>query len=232
MELFCKNGIEETSIDEIAARTGVGSATIYGYYETKAGLAIRAGVAYWERIDREYLSVGEISGYQEMTGAGQLKCIMDRLVLIFEKETAFLKYLQEFDVFVCRDGIDEEKLAEYEACIMSLKPRVTDALDKGRRDGSLYFEWTPEEVCYSLAHTVFGVMKRFAWNGSMLKLDRKVSLVLQVRIAIELLMNGLNANGLRVNGLSAQSGGTEPVRYDEPDQPEEKVEEKTDVQSI
>lgn len=167
-----------------------------------------------------------------MTGAGQLKCIMDRLVLIFEKETVFLKYLQEFDVFVCRDSIDEEKLAEYEACIMSLKPRVTDALDKGRRDGSLSFEWTPEEVCYSLAHMVFGVMKRFAWNGSMLKLDRKVSLVLQVRIAIELLMNGLNANGLRVNGLSAQSGGTEPVRYDEPDQPEEKVEEKTDVQSI
>ena len=34
MELFCDKGLEETSIDEIAERAGVGSATIYRYYET------------------------------------------------------------------------------------------------------------------------------------------------------------------------------------------------------
>ena len=29
MELFCEKGIEQTSVDEIAAHAGVGSATIY-----------------------------------------------------------------------------------------------------------------------------------------------------------------------------------------------------------
>ena len=38
MELFCEKGIEQTSVDEIAAHAGVGSATIYRYYDTRPDL--------------------------------------------------------------------------------------------------------------------------------------------------------------------------------------------------
>lgn len=193
MALFCEKGLEETSIDEIAGRAGVGSATIYRYYETKAQLAIQSGVEYWKKIAQQYLNLTEIKGYSDMTGLKQLECIMDALVMIFEKERGFLKYLQEFEVFVRRYEIDMERLAAYEESIMSLKPRVTDALGKGLQDGTLSFEWSPNEVCYSLAHTAFGVMKRFAWNGSMLELDSQVELILQVKIAIKLLIRGLTA---------------------------------------
>ena len=193
MALFCEKGLEETSIDEIAGRAGVGSATIYRYYETKAQLAIQSGVEYWKKIAQQYLNLKEIKGYSDMTGLKQLECIMDALVMIFEKERGFLKYLQEFEVFVRRYEIDMERLAAYEESIMSLKPRVTDALEKGLQDGTLSFEWSPNEVCYSLAHTAFGVMKRFAWNGSMLELDSQVELILQVKIAIKLLIRGLTA---------------------------------------
>ena len=193
MALFCEKGLEETSIDEIAGRAGVGSATIYRYYETKAQLAIQSGVEYWKKIAQQYLNLTEIKGYSDMTGLKQLECIMDALVMIFEKERGFLKYLQEFEVFVRRYEIDMERLAAYEESIMSLKPRVTDALEKGLQDGTLSFEWSPNEVCYSLAHTAFGVMKRFPWNGSMLELDSQVELILQVKIAIKLLIRGLTA---------------------------------------
>ena len=191
MELFCEKGIEETSIDEIAERAGVGSATIYRYYETKAQLAIQSGVAYWRKIAGQYLNITDIEGYSDMTGREQLECIMDALIAIFERERGFLKYLQEFEVFVRRYAINMERLAEYEDSIMSLKPRVTDALEKGRQGGTLFFEWSSNEVCYSLAHTAFGVMKRFAWNGSMLELDSQVELILQVKIAVKLLIRGL-----------------------------------------
>ena len=193
MALLREKGLEERPIDEIGGRGGVGSATIYRYYETKAQLAIQSGVEYWKKIAQQYLNLTEIKGYSDMTGLKQLECIMDALVMIFEKERGFLKYLQEFEVFVRRYEIDMERLAAYEESIMSLKPRVTDALEKGLQDGTLSFEWSPNEVCYSLAHTAFGVMKRFAWNGSMLELDSQVELILQVKIAIKLLIRGLTA---------------------------------------
>ena len=36
LELFCEKGIDETSVEEIAAKAGVGSATVYRYFETNA----------------------------------------------------------------------------------------------------------------------------------------------------------------------------------------------------
>lgn len=194
LDLFCEKGIQETSIDEIAVKAGVGSATVYRYYETKAELAIQSGVAYWKRIADTYLNVYTQKDYQELTGLEQLKRIMGGLAEIFEHEAGFLKYLQEFDVFVRKYGIEIERLKEYEECIMSLKPGVIAALEKGKKDGTLSFEWSPEEVCYSLAHSVFGLMKKLAWNGSMLALERKDGMSLQVEITISLLIRGLANN--------------------------------------
>ena len=55
LKLFCEKGIEDTSVEEIAKAAGVGPATIYRYFETKAELAISAGIAYWQMIAGKYL---------------------------------------------------------------------------------------------------------------------------------------------------------------------------------
>lgn len=191
LELFCEKGIDESSVEEIAAKAGVGSATVYRYFETKAELAIQCGVSYWKQVAGRCLDMSGRDGYADMNGMGQLECIMGGMLSIFEHETGFLKYLQEFDVFVRRYGINVERLREYEECIMSLKPPVIAALSKGKADGSMGFEWSAEEVCYSLAHSVFGLMKKLAWNGDLLKLDKADGGLLQVRITIALLLRGL-----------------------------------------
>ena len=182
LELFCEKGIDETSVEEIAAKAGVGSATVYRYFETKAELAIQCGVSYWKQVAGRCLDMSGRAGYADMNGMGQLECIMGGMLSIFEHETGFLKYLQEFDVFVRRYGINVERLREYEECIMSLKPPVIAALSKGKADGSMGF---------SLAHSVFGLMKKLAWNGDLLKLDKADGGLLQVRITIALLLRGL-----------------------------------------
>ena len=68
-------------------------------------LAVEAGVAYWRKIDSEYLGCERrrrLSGHDG--GWSQLQYILNALVRIFEQEEAFLKYLQEFDVFIFQTG--------------------------------------------------------------------------------------------------------------------------------
>ena len=76
---------------------------------------MEAGVAYWRKIDSEYLDVNGVAGYPDMTGLEQLQYILNALVRIFEQEEAFLKYLQEFDVFIFQNRVAKEILTEYEA---------------------------------------------------------------------------------------------------------------------
>lgn len=191
LELFCTKGLEETVIDEIAEKAQVGSATIYRYFETKAELAIRCAVNYWKWIGDHYFLTLDGAAYEKLSGAKQLDEILERVVRIFEEERKFLKFIQEFEVFVRSRGISTAQLKEYSDCIMKLKPKVTDALLKGLEDNTLQFSWTPDEVCYSMAHTMFSLMKKLAWNGSMLELDSHVDMVQQIRITKALLIEGL-----------------------------------------
>lgn len=191
LELFCEKGIEETSIEEIAKAAGVGPATIYRYFETKAELAISAGIAYWQRVAEKYLHILSEEEYGKMSGVLQMQCIFDIFIKIFQEELLFLKFLQEFDIFVRKYRISQERLTQYEEYILNLKPYVTDALEKGLRDGTLEFSYTVDEVYFSITHTLLSLMQKLSCNGSILSSDEQVALVLQVQIAENLLLKGL-----------------------------------------
>lgn len=196
LELFCEKGIEETSVEEVAKAAGVGPATVYRYFETKAELAISAGIAYWRRVAGKY--VGALSGreYENRMGSGRMGCIFHILAKIFEEEFLFLKFLQEFDIFIRRYRIPKDRLAEYEECILNLKPYVTDALEKGLEDGSLNFPYTVDEVYFSVMHTMLSLMQKLSYAGSILSSDERVGLALQVKIAGDLLLKGLGGETL------------------------------------
>lgn len=191
LELFSQNGIDSISVEDVARQAGVGPATIYRYFETKAELAISSAVFYWEKTAWRYIKRLETAAYQAATGKTQLTQLMELFVEIFEKEFHFLKFLYEFDIFVMKYQISKERLAEYEAGILNLKPYVAKALEKGLADGTLSFSYSTEEIYFSLMHTLLSLMQKLAANGRMLASDERVALSLQVRIAGELLLRGL-----------------------------------------
>lgn len=200
LELFCEKGIEDTSVEEAAKAAGVGPATIYRYFETKAELAISAGITYWQKIAEKYVCALSGKQYMEMNGYCQMHCIFKIFIRIFEEEFKFLKFLQEFDIFVRRYNIPKERLTEYEECILNLKPYVTDALEKGLKDESLDFPYTVEEVYFSIMHTLLSLMQKLSYNGYILSSDERIELVLQIRITGNLLLKGLAGKNYTENG--------------------------------
>lgn len=197
LALFCEKGIDDTSVEEVAKAAGVGPATIYRYFETKAELAVSAGISYWQKVADKY--VGALSGenYMEKDGSSQLQCIFRIFEEIFREERLFLGFLQEFDIFVRKYQISKERLTEYEEGILNLKSYVTDALDKGLGDGSLDFPYAVDEVYFTVMHMLLCLMQKLSYNGSMLSSDEQVEQALQVKIAGDLILRGLG--GLRPN---------------------------------
>ncbi len=193
LRLFCEKGIEDTSVEDVARQAGVGPATIYRYFETKAELAIQSGIAYWKKVSGNYLEKLEDREYRESSGKEQIKRIFDILLLVFTEEFDFLKFLREFDVFVQKQQISYQRLAEYENTILNLKPYVVGALEKGLDDGSLKFSYGVDEIYFSVTHTVLSLMQKLAFGGKIVSSDECVDLALQIKIAGELLVKGLSA---------------------------------------
>lgn len=193
LKLFCKKGIEDTSVEDVAREAGVGPATIYRYFETKAELAIQSGIAYWQKVSGRYLGKLEEKEYCESSGKEQMEQIFAIFLRIFTEEFDFLKFLQEFDVFVQKYQVSYQRLAEYENTILDLKSYVTDALEKGIEDGSLQFAYSVDEIYFSIMHTMLSLMQKLALGGKIVSSDERIDLALQVKIAGELLVKGLSA---------------------------------------
>lgn len=210
LELFCSNGMEETSIEEVAKHAGIGTATVYRYFSTKAELAISSAIFYWEKISDKYIRILTTHSYQHADGAGQLKQILHLFVELFEKEYSFWKFLYEFDAFVMKYQIPWERLEEYEACILNLKSYVTGALQKGLQDGSLYFSHSVDEMYFTLTHLMLSLMQKLSAGGRMIPSDERVALSLQVQIAGEILLQGLSSLPTKQNDIiKTPKGGTE-----------------------
>ena len=95
-------------------------------FSTKVELVIETAELYWERVARKYLQELE----EANTGYAQIEKTLDIFYKIFQNEKPFLKFLQEFDVFVKKYQISEKRLTDYESGILKLKPYVTDSLEK------------------------------------------------------------------------------------------------------
>ena len=100
---------------------------MYRYFSTKVELVIETAELYWERVARKYLQELE----EANTGYAQIEKTLDIFYKIFQDEKPFLKFLQEFDVFVKKYQISEERLTDYESGILKLKSYVTDLLLRG-----------------------------------------------------------------------------------------------------
>ncbi len=201
LNLFCEKGIEDTSVDEIAKAAGVGPATIYRYFETKAELAVSAGTVYWQMVAGKYTDVLSQKDYQEQSGLRQMEWIFHIYSEFFEKEFLFLKFIQEFDIFIQRYHISKEHLENYEEQILNLRPYMTNALEKGLRDGSLIFSYTVDEIYFSITHTLLSLMQKLACSGHILSSDERVGLALQVEITGGLLLKGLSSEVSKISPL-------------------------------
>ena len=170
MQLFWEKCVEDTSMEEVAKCSGVGVATVYRYFSTKIELVIETAEFYWQKVAEKYVT--EL----EQTDTGYVQ---------------FLKFLQEFDVFLKKYQISEERLTDYESGILRLKPYVTDALEKGLADESLFFTCSIDEMYFSLTHTLLAVMQKLAVGGEILSSDQAVEGNRQFRIVTELLLGGI-----------------------------------------
>lgn len=193
LKLFCEKGIEDTSVEDVAREAGVGPATIYRYFETKAELAIQSGIAYWQKVSGNYLGKLEEKEYRDGSGKEQIEQIFGILLRVFTEEFNFLKFLQEFDVFVQKHQISYQRLVEYENTILDLKSYVIDALKKGLGDGTLKFTYSVDEIYFSIMHTMLSLMQKLALGGKILSSDECIDLALQVKIVGKLLVKGLSA---------------------------------------
>jgi AcrR family transcriptional regulator len=92
IRLFSEQGVENTSIEELAAAAGVGKGTIYGYFQTKDEIFLAFCE---EEVDYAFTALAEQSDPQAP--------ILERLMTLFMSQFRFVTANHEFGRLMARE---------------------------------------------------------------------------------------------------------------------------------
>ncbi len=191
LQCFSEKGIEKTALADIAACAQTGEATLYRYFANKENLALACGVYFWELAASRYEELITQSGYQEKSGIQQVETLLLATEEIFKEHREKMKFLHDLDVFMVSHKIDGEKQAEYEKQVESFMPLLCDAIEKGKKDGSIGVRADTKELYYTLTHTVLSLLQKLAGMGHILSGDEQVEEERRIELLRQLLLEGL-----------------------------------------
>ncbi|MDV3427503.1 MAG: TetR/AcrR family transcriptional regulator [Bacillota bacterium] len=190
---FCRKGIENTTIADVAKASEVGVASMYRYFSTKSDLVIGCASLFWEKEERIFTPALMTEEYKMLKGIEQIRVILQVFIKVFEQYGDFLKFIYEFDTYIRKEKIDPNGLMEYEKRIINIKPIFAQALEKGQKDHTINLKYNIDETYFTITHLLLSLSQKLAIYGDILEMDKAVEPKKQIEIAVDLLINSLKS---------------------------------------
>ena len=198
--LFSENGIENISMNDIAAEAKIGVASLYRYFQTKEELAIEVAIYAWNIEKAVFNEVFTSEKYESLSGFEQMRELLEVFADALVTQRSFFGFVYYFDSFIKKEKVSADRLAEYEKTISSTNEIVLNALQKGIADGTISFSGSKNEVLSqssvqelfaTMMHSLFCLAQKLSISGDLLAMDKSVEARKQIEILINILLEAM-----------------------------------------
>ena len=160
--LFAEKGINNVTIPQIEAASGVSRAAFFHYFPSKLDLVVAISVRKWG----EYISAnnGRLTPEEQerMSGAEHLRWYMDSFLDLYRNHRDILCFNYEFNSFLRSELTSPEQKYAYMQMVDELGRFFHDMYEKGMRDGSLRKDISEEAMFSSSFHILLAAVTRYA----------------------------------------------------------------------
>ena len=161
-QLFFLHGIDTTTMNQIAAASGVSKVSIYKHFDSKYAIAYDIYTEYLSVKHQGYTEMIGKGGYSDCTGAEQLGRILDCFIMLSAQDPLFYALFVEYNLYLLRNIPDVSTTRRlYEHLDTPLKSLFLDALDKGLKDGTLATGDSPQIAYEMIIGMLRGVCMTF-----------------------------------------------------------------------
>lgn len=189
LEVFKEKGIENSKMTDIAEKAEVGVASVYRYFKTKPDLAVEVAVKFWNIETSSLYNELDMDSINKLIGIDKLATILGVFINLYNNHKDFLRFLEEFDNYVIKEQISSEKLETYEKSIINLKKIIFDALEEGKKDGSVHRNVDNEIFYITISHALVTLSQKLILRGNILKSDSTVSGESQIKLITDMAVN-------------------------------------------
>lgn len=162
-KLFCEQGIENVSIPQVAKTAGVGTTSVYRYFETKIILVAAAATAACQLIrENIYLDIDN-DEYRNKTGMEQLEFLLNTYLKIFDGNKNILRFIYQFENYMAIQKLDHDDATRYRDEFLVSKQESAAAFEKGFADGSIRKDIDRELLCLTVSDFILGFCSKMAY---------------------------------------------------------------------
>ncbi|WP_160691930.1 TetR/AcrR family transcriptional regulator [Clostridium sp. C2-6-12] len=186
LEVFKKQGIESTKMTDIAEKAEVGVASVYRYFKTKPDLAVEVACRFWQQEITELNKYYNDQAFLNKNGITKVKEILQVFIKLYKEHTEFIRFIDEFDRYVVKEKISKEKLKDYEENIIDLKSICMEAIDIGKKDGTIREDLCNDQFYFSINHALMSLCQKLILSGDVLESDEYINGEEQIKIIIDM----------------------------------------------
>lgn len=160
--LFSEKGIAPVSITDVAAASGVGRATVFRYFSTKAELVIAIGTWLWEEYIEAHNTLLSPEEFAKLTGAEWLRFYLDAFLDLYRNHPAILRFNYDFNSYLRYEGKAEGQRRPYLNMVKLLGTQFHELYERGMRDGTLNADISEQKMFSATFHIMLAAATRYA----------------------------------------------------------------------
>jgi AcrR family transcriptional regulator len=189
IQIFKENGIGNAKMTDIAEKAQIGVASVYRYFKTKADLVIEAATMFWDLEVRELLENYNDATFEKLNSIEKIKNILDFFAEFYENHKDFVRFIFELDNYIVNEQITEDKLVNYENCIIDFREVIFDEIRKGKGQGLIRKDISESEFYNTITHALMSLCEKLVLRGNILKSDKEVDGKKQIKLIIDMAVN-------------------------------------------
>lgn len=160
--IFVEKKIETVSMSEIAEAAGVGRATLFRCYASKAELVIAVCAAKWKEYLDELDTDRPISSVGDIPAIDRLIFTLDSYIEMYQKHKDLLQYNDNFNYYITHENCDSSLFTDYHASLYSVNTRLHLMYEKAKEDHTFRTDIPEDEFMRVTVHTMMAAGVHYA----------------------------------------------------------------------
>ncbi len=160
--LFSEKGIEMTCMPEIAEASGIGRATLYRYYPTKADLVVAVSSHVWEKYFASLPGLASPEYIAGLTLEDFLVKYLDSFLNLYRNHKDLLRFNYNLNSFLLHENVSEEQRAPFVATLDRLRNLFRGVYGEWLQKGTVSPAPQAGNLFFGSCHIMLSAVTRFS----------------------------------------------------------------------
>ena len=161
-ELFTKNSIESVTLQDVADASGHGVATLYRYFNTKAGFVVAVAEFKWKQFFEWNKKRRPNTNFEGMTALDLYEFYLDSFIELYKNNKDLLRFNQYFNIYARSENFETHVLDLYHELLNPIINHFNEMYKKAKKDHTIKTNETKHEMLSLTLHLMLAVVTRYA----------------------------------------------------------------------